>query len=196
MVEQLAEAWRINNRVNLFLIDKISDAGMKSMTSTRSGRSVARQFAHVHNNRIDWLEHHGPRNAAENLQKFDQKYNPGKEELKRALETSAEAIERCLLQAIENGNTLRAWKRGVFAAYGYHVAHESHHRGSILLTLKLCGHKLDQAAALPGEFAHRVRDVGVAGADGDDVRVGAVRAHRQGTAGRTDAGAGHRRAPK
>lgn len=27
---------------------------------------------------------------------------------------------------------------------GYFIAHESHHRGNILLTLKQCGHRLDQ----------------------------------------------------
>ncbi|MBV8550734.1 MAG: hypothetical protein JOY54_05490 [Acidobacteriaceae bacterium] len=147
MTEQLAEAWRINNRINLFLLENISDQGMKSTTSARGGRDVARQFAHMHNNRIEWLENHGPRNAAEGLQQFDAKYSPGKEELKRALVASGDAVERCLTQAMQSDGKLRAWKCGVLAAYGYHVSHESHHRGSILLTLKLTGNRLDQAVA-------------------------------------------------
>ncbi len=146
MTEQLLEAWRVNNRINLFLIDHISEEGMKSTTSTRGGRDVARQFAHVHNNRIDWLENHGPRNAAEGLRKFDGQYSPSKSELTRALEASGEAVGQCLAQALQPDGKLRGVKRGVFAAFGYHVAHESHHRGSILLTLKLTGHKMDQAA--------------------------------------------------
>ena len=35
-------------------------------------------------------------------------------------------------------------KKGVVSMLGYFIAHESHHRGSILLTLKECGHKVDQ----------------------------------------------------
>ena len=38
----------------------------------------------------------------------------------------------------------RCFKKGVIATLGYCIAHESHHRGNILLTLKECGHKLDQ----------------------------------------------------
>lgn len=147
MTEQLLEAWRVNNRINLYLIERITDEGMKSTTSTRGGRDVARQFAHVHNNRVDWLENHAPRGSAEGLQKFDGQYSPSKDELRRAFEASGSAIERCLAQAMQPDGKLRSWKRGVFAAFGYHVAHESHHRGSVLLTLKLTGNKMDQAAS-------------------------------------------------
>lgn len=38
----------------------------------------------------------------------------------------------------------RGFKKGVLTNLSYLVAHESHHRGSILLTLKTSGHKLDQ----------------------------------------------------
>jgi uncharacterized damage-inducible protein DinB len=146
MTEQLLDAWRVNNRINLYLLDHISEEAMKCTTSTRGGRDVARQFAHVHNNRIYWLENHGPRGSTEGLQTFDGKYSPSKEELRRAFESSGIALERCFSQAMQTEGKLRSWKRGVFAAFGYHVAHESHHRGSILLTLKLTGNKMDQAA--------------------------------------------------
>ena len=146
MTEQLLEAWRVNNRINLYLLDHISEEGMKSTTSTRGGRDVARQLAHVHNNRIYWLENHGPRGAAEGLQMFDGNYSPSKDELRTAFEASGVALERCFAQAMEPEGKLRGCRRGVFAAFGYHIAHESHHRGGILLTLKLTGNKMDQAA--------------------------------------------------
>jgi uncharacterized damage-inducible protein DinB len=34
----------------------------------------------------------------------------------------------------------------VITTLGYFIAHESHHRGSILLTLKQCGHGVDSTA--------------------------------------------------
>ena len=54
--EELLEAWRTKNRINLFLIDRISDEGMKSTLSKRGGRNVVRQFTHLHNMRVWHLE--------------------------------------------------------------------------------------------------------------------------------------------
>ncbi len=56
MLDQFLEAWNTNNRINLFLIDKISAPGMKSTLSKRGGRDVAAQFAHMHNNLVWHLE--------------------------------------------------------------------------------------------------------------------------------------------
>lgn len=56
MLDELLEAWRTNNRINLFLIDRISDEGMRCTLSKRGGRNVARQFAHLHNVRVWHLE--------------------------------------------------------------------------------------------------------------------------------------------
>ena len=77
-VEQLLEAWRTNNRINLFLIDEISDEGMKCTLSKRGGRNVVRQFAHVHNNRLWQLENRA-RDLAEGLHKFETDEEPDKE---------------------------------------------------------------------------------------------------------------------
>ncbi|MFI5136014.1 MAG: hypothetical protein ACHQD9_09195, partial [Chitinophagales bacterium] len=51
-VSQLLEAWRINDRVNLMMLDTISDEGLNSTLSSRGGRTIALQFVHVHNVRI------------------------------------------------------------------------------------------------------------------------------------------------
>jgi hypothetical protein len=37
---QVLETWRTNNRINLFLIDQISDEGMQCTLSKRGGRNV------------------------------------------------------------------------------------------------------------------------------------------------------------
>lgn len=143
MTEQIVEAWRINNRVNLRLIAKISAAGMRCTLSERGGRDVARQFAHMHNNRI-WHLQRRAKGLAKDAKLFETHDEPGKRALAAALEDSAARIEKLIRLSAVGASGVRVFKRGLVPYIAYFVAHESHHRGSILLTLKKCGHPLDQ----------------------------------------------------
>lgn len=142
--EALLNAWQANNRINRFLIDRISNAGMRCSLSARGGRDVARQFAHLHNVRIWHLENRA-KDLATGLAKFPTKVSPTKAELRTALQASDRAVATFLVDVAAGTPRRRGFKRGVFTTLSYFVAHESHHRGSILLTLKQCGHGLDNA---------------------------------------------------
>jgi uncharacterized damage-inducible protein DinB len=148
--DELVEAWRTNNRINSFLLDHISAAGMKCTLSERGGRDVARQFAHLHDVRIYHLDKRA-KDLAKGLTKFQTKgaetATPKKAELKKALNASAKAIETFLTDVYDGKPKRRGFKKGVVTTLAYLVAHESHHRGSILLTLKQSGHKLDNKTA-------------------------------------------------
>ncbi|MBI1306480.1 MAG: hypothetical protein GC181_07690 [Bacteroidetes bacterium] len=56
---------------------------------------------------------------------------------------SADIVAEVLKKGIENGGSVKGNKRGVVPLLGYFIHHEAHHRGNILLTLKLCGFKLN-----------------------------------------------------
>ena len=146
MLEQLLETWRTNNRINLFLIERISAAGMKCTLSKRGGRNVARQFAHLHNVRVWHLEARA-KDLAQGLDTFETDEEPGKAKLKECLTASAAGVETFIAQCAAGTPKRRPFKKGIVATVGYFIAHDSHHRGSILLTLKQCGHKLDQQTA-------------------------------------------------
>jgi uncharacterized damage-inducible protein DinB len=143
----LVEAWRTNNRIHLFLIDRIKATGMKCSLSKRGGRDVARQFAHIHDVRLYHLEKRA-NDLLAGLEKFQSKdtptVSPTKAELKKALRASGAAMERFLVDVLEGAPKRRGLKKGIFTTFGYLIAHESHHRGSILLTLKECGHPLSR----------------------------------------------------
>lgn len=143
MLEELLEAWRTNNRINLYLIDHISEEGMRSTLSKHGGRDVARQFAHLHNVRV-WHLQKRAKDLAEGLVTFKTKVTPEKQDLVEALTASGVAVEKFLAAVLAGEPKRRGFKKGIFTTLGYLIAHESHHRGSILLTLKATGHKLDQ----------------------------------------------------
>ncbi len=143
LITQLIETWQTNNRINLFLIGKIDTAGMKSSLSKRGGRSVTRQFAHLHNNRVWQLERRA-KDLAKGLHKFETTDEPDKRTLKKHLNQSAKRFETYWTDAVTGDVKRACFKKGVIAYLAYFIAHEAHHRGNILLTLKESGHNLDQ----------------------------------------------------
>ena len=142
--EELREAWTTNHRINVLLLEAISDEGLATTLSTRGGRDVARQFAHLHNVRI-WHLDKRAKDLADGLDTFESKYSPPKAELLVALTASTDRIATFLLDVLQGVPKRRGFKKGIFTTLAYFVAHESHHRGSILLTLKGCGQRMSTA---------------------------------------------------
>jgi len=128
----LAETWLLNHRVNLRLLAHLTEEQLAWATHSRA-RSIADQFAHLHNARIMWLEPRAPQ-VAGRLRKIE-KGAATRAELERALTESAEAIAAMLAEAERTGK-LKSARRGPLAFLGYALAHEGHHRGQIILHLK------------------------------------------------------------
>lgn len=135
---ELLEAWMTNHRINVMLLEALDEEGLAATLSTRGGRDVARQFAHLHNVRVWHLEKRA-KDLAEGLEAFESKYSPPAEELLVALRASTDAVGVFLSDVLAGKPKRRGFKKGTFTTLSYFIAHESHHRGSILLTLKQCG---------------------------------------------------------
>ena len=142
MLDQLVESWQINHRVTLRLLNALSDDALRASLSTRGGRDVARQLAHVHEVRLTFAEITAKTNREAKLPHFAKGETPNKKQLKTNLDISAKAVETTIRESWANGGKTPGFKRGLMPLLGYLIAHESHHRGSILLTLKQTGHKL------------------------------------------------------
>lgn len=145
MEDQLLETWRIHNRINLYLLDSIRPEALDDLSASK-GRSVAEQFAHLHNVRLMWLKSAAPE-LLDGLTKIEKEQAADKTWLSNSLGASGKAIEELLKQAFAAGGKVKGFKPHAAAFLGYLISHESHHRSQIVLTLKQAKHPVDKKIA-------------------------------------------------
>lgn len=145
MIEDILETWRVHDEINLFLLRRMPDEGFQAHTLLKNGqpstgRNVARVFAHMH----DVRRSHIGREFLKGVPRFETGAEPSREELLAAFRASGQAMEKRLAQILENRE--RKKERAGAVLLGYLIAHDSQHRGQILLALKQSG------VRMPDEF--------------------------------------------
>jgi uncharacterized damage-inducible protein DinB len=141
IAQQLVETLEINNRISLYMLDAVAPAALNDVSASK-GRSVAQQFAHLHNVRLMWLGVSAPE-LMEGLDKIEKENAADKKLLQKSLKASGRAMEELIKKGVREGR-IKGFKPHVAAFLGYVISHESHHRGQIALSLKQSGHTLDK----------------------------------------------------
>jgi uncharacterized damage-inducible protein DinB len=141
MASDILEAWKIHNKQNYLLLDDIPTGSMADRY-TPTTRTVAAQFAHVHNVRVHHLKGRAPSHLG-TLRSFERGAQPTKAQLKKALKTSEKAVA-AMLSEYEAKGKVPSWQTSVTTYMGYFIAHEFHHRGHIMTCLRFGGTKLDK----------------------------------------------------
>jgi len=141
-MQELIETFAINNRTNLYLLDAINEEHLTDLYTGSKGRNAGKQWAHLHDVRMMWLKVAAP-DLLKGLVKLTDEESLRKEALKNALTQSGKAIEALFQQSAGSGK-IKGFKPHATAFLGYLLAHEAHHRGQIMITLKQNGHIVDK----------------------------------------------------
>jgi uncharacterized damage-inducible protein DinB len=139
-MKEIIDTWEINNRINLYLLDSIREEHLPSLSASK-GRTVGEQFAHIHNVRLMWLKAAMP-DLLTGIEKI-QNDSINKVDIAGQLSKSSKAISQLFEKSLAEGR-LKGFKPHPTAFLGYIIAHESHHRGQIVLSLKQSGHPVDK----------------------------------------------------
>lgn len=140
-MNQLIDTWAISHRMNEFLLTGIKQEHLADLP-TPKGRSVGAQFAHMHNVRLLWIKASAPDLLPQSV-KIDTDKPITKKILLDGFEKSTDQISELLKRGFETGR-IKGFKPHPEAFLGYIIAHEAHHRGQIILTLKQNGHLPDK----------------------------------------------------
>jgi len=138
MTNALTQTWDMSHEANAFLLAGLKPAWLADRYAART-RSVAAQFAHMHNVRLAWLKHMAPESLGK-LAAFERGAQPTKAQLKSALNASAKALAE-LFEAHADADELKSWKGPPATFLGYLVAHEAHHRGLVMVALRAAERK-------------------------------------------------------
>jgi len=141
--------WRRNNDILLRLLAQIPPHDMAALPAGSRGRDVTAQFAHLDRVRRGWVEYFAT-GKHPRVPRYDKTRPPTKVQLRQALTVSGRQVEEFLEKALAGDLKPRMFGRDPVRWCGYLIAHDSHHRGQILLALKQSGRRLPERIALEG----------------------------------------------
>lgn len=138
------KAWSKNNAALMLLLENIPSEGFDLTLSRKGSRSIKDQFYHLVQVRAMWLEAAA---TGFKIAKPTSKAHLTLEGIKEMLTNSSDAISGLIHASLSRDGKVKGSGMDVFSFIGYLISHESHHRGNILLTLKVSGVPLNTSVS-------------------------------------------------
>ena len=143
MTDPILSTWHTHCKHVQTFISGIPDEGLAAKLA--KGRTAGAMLAHLHNNRLDWLQPAAP-DLAQSLSKIPKDRTGDKGNLLASLAASGEAIHSLLDRGLESGK-VKAFGGTPAAFMAYLIAHEFYHFGEVGILLGEAGMMLENKVA-------------------------------------------------
>ncbi len=140
----LVDTWRTNNRVTVYLFENLPEELWPERVPGAPQRTVRMIAGHIHNCRCMWIKMLGRRRGIA-VPPAVNRHRVTRRQLLPALERSSQGIVQLLELGLDRGGKLSGFPPDVVHFMAYHVAHEGHHRGQIVMLARQLGHRLPGA---------------------------------------------------
>jgi uncharacterized damage-inducible protein DinB len=140
----LIETWEVNSRINLYLLDALSQEVL-GVELKPKGRTIGGLFVHMHSVRLMWLKAAAPTLLSQ-VKKIEADKGTTTAQLHDGLMKSGVAISELIATAVANGGRVKSFKPHVTALVGYLISHESHHRGQAAMAFRIAGAPLEKGS--------------------------------------------------
>lgn len=137
----LVAAWRTNSRVTAFLFENLPEELWSEKVPGAPRRTVRMIAGHIHNCRCMWIKMLGRKHGIV-APRAVERHRVARRQLLPALERSSQGIVKLLELGVDRGGKLSGFPPDVVHFMAYHVAHEGHHRGQIVMLARQLGHRL------------------------------------------------------
>jgi uncharacterized damage-inducible protein DinB len=153
----LLETFAANDRMNQLLLKHLDPHAWRLQApglSSRESRTIAEIFAHLHNNRLKWIQRSAPH------LKCPAPLDPERCTVRQTAAAHRKSAAVCLellkaafsnepdrvVTKFSRGSWAAAWPAGA-TMFAYMFAHDAHHRGQILMLAHQLGYRLPDDAA-------------------------------------------------
>ena len=134
--------WQTSSGVTTFLIEHLPDEVWRATIPGAPRRTVQMVGGHLHNCRCMWVKMLGKKHGLAVPRSVDRR-RVSRRQLVAALARSSRAIGQLLEIGLANGGRLPGFSPpDVTHFLAYHVAHEGHHRGQIVMVARQLGYRL------------------------------------------------------
>jgi len=136
LVKSLLQGFDINDRINHFMLENVAPDIWRTSPPSGKGRTIAEIAAHIHNARTMWLKAVNYPSLPSKLE--GDEYSPA--DVIKALKQSQAGLKEVLENSFASDGRVKSFKPDAGSFFAYLIAHDSHHRGQVMMLSRQLGH--------------------------------------------------------